>query len=277
MHSVKAVDNGLVDYVRFAAALSIVWFSIDVPGNWLAKVAIPLFLVLLLTDSESGFATSAARYLKPFVIWSGVYALLKIAFAIKAQDPPLGWWDWPMVLTGTWIHLWMLPFVFVTTLLAPWLRHPLASLGAALLVVALLAGKGTPIHEPWLHWSFGAIPVFVAIGFLAWGWRLAATTLGLSFLVLYLGRPSPENFTILAGTALALIVLSYRLPTTPLSQHFARLSLVIYLAHPLIIIVGQSLRITWVELGLFSIVGSVILALIIDSVMSTAGKGRAGP
>lgn len=273
----KAVDNGLVDYVRFAAALAIVWFSIDVPGNWLAKIAIPLFLVLLLANSESGFVTGVTRYLKPFIIWSAVYALLNIAFAFKAQAPTFGWWEWHMLFTGPWIHLWILPFVFATSLLAPWLRHPLASLGAALLVVALLAGKGTPSQEPWLHWSFGAIPVCVAIGFLAWGWRLAATTLGLSFLVLYFGRPSPENFTILAGTALALIVLSYRIPATPLSRHFARLSLVIYLANPLIIILGQSLRITWVELGLFSIVGSVILALIIDTVMGTAQKGRAGP
>lgn len=274
---VRTANNGLVDYARFAAALAIVWFGIDAPGNWLAKVAVPLFLVLLFSDSDSRLGSSANRYLKPFVVWSAIYLLLSLALAFKTGQPLGTVWDWRMILVGTWIHLWVFPFAFLTSLLAPWFRHPLASLGAALLVASLLSVNGTPSDEPWLHWSFGAIPVLVAIGFLAWGWRLAATTLGLSFAILALGRPSPENFTILAGTALALIILSYRLPATQLSDLCARLSFGIYLTHPLIIIAGQSLRITWVELGLFSIVGSVILALIIDSVMKPARRGRSGP
>jgi hypothetical protein len=274
---VRTANNGLVDYARFVAALAIVWLNVDVPGSWLASVAFPLFLVLLFADHDASVRENADRYLKPFLIWTVLYGLLSIAFAVKAQNPALQWWDWKMLVVGTWFHLWVLPFAFFASLLAPWFRHPLASLGAAVLVAALLLGRGPSTGEAWQPWSFGAIPVLVAIGFAAWGWRLAATTLGLCFAVLYLEEPSPENLTVLAGTAIALIIMSYRLPASPLSAQCARLSLSIYLAHPLITIVGQSLRITWVELGLFSIVGSVIFAVIIDTVTRGGEAGRGNP
>jgi hypothetical protein len=63
---------------------------------------------------------------------------------------------------------------------------------------------------------------------------------------------------------MALIIMSYRLPTSALSAKCARMSLVIYLVHPMVTIAGQSLRITWIELGLFSIVGCLIFAMVID-------------
>jgi hypothetical protein len=264
---VKTANNGLVDYARFAASLAIVWLNVDVPGNWLANIALPLFLVLLFADQGPSLASNAQRYLRPFLIWSALYALLSIAFSVRSYQPALDWWDWKMVIVGTWHHLWVFPFVFLAALLAPWFRHPLASLGAAILVASLLAGNTAVANGAWLPWSFGAIPVLVTIGFAAWGWRLAATTLGVSFVILFLGDPSPDNLTMLAGTALALIIMSYRLPSSPLSAQCARLSLGIYLTHPLITIIGQSLRITWVELGLFSIVGSVIFAVVVDTVM----------
>jgi hypothetical protein len=271
---VKADHNGLIDYARFVAALGIVWFGVQVPGNWIAYIAVPFFLVLLTMSSGPDLATRAKRLLVPYVIWSLVFAALNTAFAIKRQNPPFDWWEWHMILSGTWMHLWYLPFAFLAGLLSPWFQHPLATIGAAILTATLLALHGTPEAEPWGYWAFGLIPVLVGIAHFSWGWRLAVTTLVSSWLILYFGRPSPENTTILLGTGLALVILSNRLPQTPLSEWCARLSIWIYLAHPLVIIVGHSLRITWIELGLFSLVGSVILAQLIESTLQASRKGQ---
>jgi len=170
--------------------------------------------------------------------------------------------------------LLFLPFAFLAGLVSPWLRHPLASLGAATLTATLIVLNGSPQTIPFSLWAFGAIPVLVGIAFFSWGWRLAVTTLFLNTSILFLGEPSPDNITILAGTGLALVFLSNHMPETAISDWCARLSLSIFLSHPLVIIVGQSLRITYIELGLFSLVGSVILAQVIETVFQASRRGR---
>lgn len=266
--------NGLTDYGRIVAALGIVWFGIQAPGQRIAYIALPFILVLLMAPSQNGLAGRARRILVPFLIWSVVFGILHTALAIKGNDPPLVWWTWNMVLFGTWDHLWILPFSFLACIFAPWLQHPIASLGAAWAAALLIVVRGTPETMPFEQWSFGVIPVLVGIAYFAWGWRLALVTLLGSWLILHLGRPSPDNITILLGTGLALACLSWRLPASNLSEWCARMSIWIYLAHPLVVFVGQSLRITWVELGLFSMVGSVILAQLLDTAANASRRGN---
>jgi hypothetical protein len=270
---VKADRNGLIDYGRFLAALGLVWFHTQAPGNRFAYMALPFFLVFLSMPSSSGPAAQAKRLLLPFVTWSLVFAMVNMALSFKNQSPPFEWWTWNMILSGTWFHLWFLPFAFLAIVVAPWFRHPLASLGAALLVALLTVLYGGIETPPFGQWAFGAVPVLVGIAFFSWGWRLAVTTLFLSTLVLFLGHPSPDNITILVGTGLALVFLTMQMPETPFSDWCARLSLWIYLSHPLVIIIGQSLRITYVELGLFSLLGSVILAQVIATAVNASRKG----
>ena len=268
----KAEQDGLVDYARFATALAIVWFHMEVPGNWIASIAVPAYLVLLTLTSGEDLATRTKRLLLPFLIWSVIFALMNIAFSVKRQEPYFEWWEWYMLLTGTWMHLWIFPFAFLAAQLSPWFQHPLASIGTAVLAATLFALKGTPESLPWGYWSFGLIPVLVGIAHYAWGWRLAVTTLISSWLILHFGRPASENTVLLIGTGLAVLILSNKLPQTPMSDWCARLSVWIYLGHPLVIIVGQSLRISWVELGLFSLVGSVILAQLIETVLHASRR-----
>ncbi len=264
----------MIDYGRFAAALGIAWYYSQAPGRELSHMSWPLFLVLLSRPVPSGLAQRARRLLLPFLIWSIVFAMLRTALALKNNDPPFGWWDWYMIPTGTWTHLWFLPFAFLALLLSPWFQHPLASLGAAFLAAVLLSINGTPDTLPLAYWSFGIIPVLVGVAYFSWGWRLAVITLLGSWLILHFGRPSPDNAAILAGTALALCCLAYHLPATALSDWCGRISIWVFLAHPLVIITGQSLRITWVELGLFSLVGSVMLAQLLETAVQTSRRGK---
>ncbi|HLQ18584.1 MAG TPA: hypothetical protein VK146_06345, partial [Tabrizicola sp.] len=216
--------NALIDYGRLLAALGLVWFDTQAPGNRIAYLSVPFLLIVLTLPTTTSLASKAQRLLLPFLTWSLVFAVVQSAFALKTHEAPFGWWQGHMILTGTWVHLWILPFAFLASVLAPWFQHPLASLGAALLVAVLLALEGSPAAPPLGLWAFGIIPVLVGIAFVSWGWRLAVVTLLLSFTILHFGRPSPDNVTILCGTALALLVMSIRLPVTQLSEWCARLS-----------------------------------------------------
>lgn len=266
--------NGLIDYGRFLAALGLVWFFTQAPGSRIAYLAVPFLLVILTLPATDTLVSKARRLLVPFVIWSIAFAIVHVALAVKANDAPFGWWENYMVLTGTWSHLWILPFAFLASVLAPWFQHPIASLGTAFVVALLMAVEGTPSAVPFGLWSFGILPILVGVAFIAWGWRLALVTLLLSSTILFLGRPSPDNVTILVGTALALFCLAIRLPTTPTSDWCGRMSTWIILSHPLAIIIGQSLRITWVELALFSVVVAVILAQVLETSTNGPRRGR---
>lgn len=266
--------NGLTDYGRFAASLGIVWFGIEAPGQRIAYTALPLILVLLMAPSRSGLSGWARRLLWPFLTWSVVFGILHTALALKGNDPPFGWWNPDMLLMGTWDHLWILPFALLAAIVAPWLQHPIVSLGAAWAAALLIVVKGTPEAMPYHQWSFGIIPILVGIAYFAWGWRLALVALLGSWLILHLGHPAPDNTTILVGSGLALACLTWRLPASALSERCSRISVWIYLAHPLVVFVGQSLRISWVELGLFSMVGSVILAQLIDTAAHAPRRGN---
>ncbi len=264
---VTAGRNGLIDYGRFLAALGFVWFFSQAPGNRIAYLSVPFLLVILTLPITGTVASKARRLLIPFAIWSLVFGIVQTALALKAHAPPLGWWEDYMILTGTWSHLWILPFAFLASVLAPWFQHPLASLGTALVVALFMSIEGTPEAVPFGLWSFGILPILVGIAFFAWGWRLAVVTLLLSSAILFIGRPAPDNATILLGTALALLCMAIRLPATTTSDWCGRMSTWIILSHPLAIIVGQSLRITYIELALFSVVVSVIIAVMLDAAM----------
>ncbi|MDQ7775762.1 MAG: hypothetical protein Q4615_07595 [Paracoccus aminovorans] len=144
-----------------------------------------------------------------------------------------------MLLTGSSLHLWFLPFAFLVAMLTPMLTRRNVAPIAALSGAAAFCLFGTPENIPLAQWSFGLIPVLVGIAYFTNGWRIAAATLILCWLMLTLGRPSADNITILAGTGVALVVLAVRVAPTRLSSWCAGLSMWVYLAHPLVFVVGR--------------------------------------
>lgn len=254
------VRNGLVDHGRLVAALGIVWFHTDAPGDRIAYAMLPFFLVLLAIPSRTTTGMRAQRLLVPFLQWSIVYAVVEIGLALHRHTAPLAWWDWNMLLAGTSTHLWFLTFAFFVQVLAPVFRPSLIAPAAALAVALALGVLGTPATVPLAQWSFGVIPVLVGFTYFAAGWRIATATLLLSWLILLFCRPSPDNATILIGTALALLVLSLPIPSNRWTDWCARISMWVYVAHPLVIIAGQTAGLSGYLIGVFSVVGSVALA-----------------
>lgn len=260
------VRNGLVDYCRLIAAFGIVWFHTEAPGYRIAYAAVPFFIVLLSLPSRSSLGDRARRLLVPFVIWSGIYAALRVSSAFHEGTGLFDWWEPWMLLTGTSIHLWFLPFAFLVAVVAPLLRGTKLVLALPVLAAGVLAFLGGPLGYPWYQWSFGLIPALVGFAFVRAG-LVAVAPLIASYAVLEVFRPAPDNITILAGSALAILALLVRLPPTRLSDWCARLSMWVYLAHVLVINRGETMGLQGYALAGFSIAGSLVLALGIDLVL----------
>jgi hypothetical protein len=266
---ISVMRNGLVDYGRLLAAAGIIWFHTQAPGSIVGYVAFPLFLVLLALPSRASASVKAQRLLVPFVGWSAIYGLVNIALAVKNNRPPLGWWSPEMLLAGTSIHLWFLPFAFVMALAARNLRHPAAAPLCAILLATIFAMFGTASTAPFAQWCFGVIPVLIGIAYFSGGLRIALPSLLLACTIWYVGRPSPDILLGAGGTILALIVLTRPLAETPASRWCARASKCSYLAHPLVMLSGQTIHLSGLALGLFSVAGSLILSQAIDSLFAS--------
>jgi surface polysaccharide O-acyltransferase-like enzyme len=244
--ALASARNGLVDCGRLAAALGIVWFHTQAPGTRVAYAALPFFLVLLAMPSRAGLHDRARRLLVPFLQWSVVYAC-------------------HMFLTGTSVHLWFLPFALLVSLASPVLRRPFVAPATALLAALALSFAGSPDQVPLAQWSFGIIPVLVGFSYFASGLPVASFALVMCCLVLAIFRPSSDNITILAGTALALCVLSFRIAPDRISGWCASLSMLVYLAHPLVIVAGRTIALSGHELAAFSILGSLVAAVALET------------
>lgn len=284
--------NAVLDYARLLAAFGIVLFHSGAPGAAVGYAALPFFLMLLVMLMVSGarqmcfyeFARSRAnRLLLPWLVWSAVYGGLKLldavasAGTIAAEFPPYVW------LTGPALHLWFLPFAFFCCVaLYPIVRLRLdvpefAGLVTAIVILSLpLIGlhQNQLLPIPLAQWVFGGSAVLfglvfaladgnrsrlvLALGALA-GTLAAAIALGWTNGILQLG---------IAGVALTCCILWHR-PETPFSRWAARVSLGVYLAHPLVAaLLGRLTHLLHGHLSfaVFTITGSVAMAWLADLV-----------
>ena len=125
--------NATYDYARLLAAFGIVQFHAGAPGGAFGYAALPFFLMLMLIMAVPAASVSdlrpyaqrrAQRLLRPWLIWSGIYAALKLVEVWLTPRTISDEFALHMILTGPAIHLWFLPFAFVCCLLI----HPLVRL-----------------------------------------------------------------------------------------------------------------------------------------------------
>ena len=173
-----------LDALRLLAVVGIVWFHMHALGSQIAYSALPALLVLsiALTTRRSSRGTLASRVyrrgqrlLTPWLFWSAIYGAVAIASAWRHHRLLSNEFDLTMLVTGTSLHLWYLPFVFLATLvtslayrvLIPLSPRVVATIGAVtggLVLFATAYGPQVPI--PCGQWKFGAaaIPLGLAIG-----------------------------------------------------------------------------------------------------------------
>ena len=117
----------LLDLLRVLAMGDIV--SIHVTGRYLfAGLGLPVFIIAALTlafrkPTLPKLGESARlrtrRVLWPWLVWSAAYGIGYVLLAVKSPDTSLrDLFDPWMVVAGTSVHLWFLPFIFVAELAA---------------------------------------------------------------------------------------------------------------------------------------------------------------
>lgn len=163
-----------IELLRILSAFGIVWFHTQPFGGAVAYGGLVAFLVLsvYMSGTTTGPGTAAMRrrarrLLLPWLVWGLVYGGVNLlrgdAFLPTQHGVVSG------VLAGPSIHLWYLPFMFLTLTLVDMLRARLSprtlSYAAGVLAVTLVAmapiwrplSLGWPY--PWLQWADAAGPV----------------------------------------------------------------------------------------------------------------------
>ncbi len=249
--------NGAVDIARFAGALGIVWFHEHAPFAWLGYAALPMFMAFLLyfallsgENRAAGTNTRsrAARLLVPWLAWSAIYAVAKIADAIVSGTPLSSEFRSWMLLTGPSIHLWFLPFAFVIAWVLAfitrngremlngwhiWGLFLLAQVGCYLLLTNYSFGR------PFQQWLFVLPACFLGLMlYMAMGDRtrllLVWVTTAIAYFLAHALGWEHGALQMLIAAALCVLALSVHMPAAPLTKLLADVSLGIYLVHPMI-------------------------------------------
>jgi len=260
---------GSIDRLRVLAAIGIVWFHTDgAPCRWIGYAGLPVFLLIffsLITIRSaaapmSGFLRRRCdRLLKPWLFWSALYGLGRLAQAACLNDSGslVEMLSLETVLMGTHIHLWYLPYAFVWGCVLHAVNRRTTRLGHAavalsavgigllLLVVHTLCLSSARWMRPLPQWEFGlaAVPLGFAIG----RSRMIPShqqRQGLLFVVVLavlagcgvltvLGRAAP---VIPHALAIVLVCLAYGRPVNDsvVVATLAPLTFGVYLIHPLI-------------------------------------------
>ena len=157
---VAGVRLASMDLARLAAAYGIVWIhSVRNPAlagsQALGRFAVPFFVfatVFFVFDGlrrrpERTFAEYArSRFVRiylPFLAWSGIYLLFKLAKGLLLPEQPNEYPGLNVLWTGTAYHLWFLPFILAVSLVAFGIGKTILGrrhLQPAVFAVAVVAG-----------------------------------------------------------------------------------------------------------------------------------------
>lgn len=116
--------SAAIEWLRFVCCLGIVAFHMQVSWPHVAisgLYAFSIITVALAVKSArgrtiGGFARARFRtLLVPWIFWSVFYAAVLSAISLRNGNPLFSWFETRMLLTGTVIHLWFLPFAFVAS------------------------------------------------------------------------------------------------------------------------------------------------------------------
>jgi fucose 4-O-acetylase-like acetyltransferase len=244
---------------RFLGAVGIVWFHCQAPGGWLALTALPMFEALVVFFSIQSYGQSGffpfikSRFISlivPWVAWSFIFLALKIIQAFTQNSPITNEFAPYMLLTGTALHLWFLPFAFVSgAIIAPFVQLDLRDQINLRIVlsVCIIASIGSglvlrhvygliPIAQ-WLSSAPAAMLGIMACAATALAANRTSVLLTLALIcigLVLIGLPSDGVRLLLAGFLL-LLALSVTRPLMGWFGFLGKTSLGIYLIHPIFI------------------------------------------
>lgn len=232
--------NGSIEYARFLGALGIVWFHMKMPGGSTALSALQLFILLqVYFGAERALSPQARRLLVPWLLWSTIYAVGKIAQALLQSNPVSEEFELWMVFTGPSIHLWYLPFSFACVALAGFMLQTMTwpaiyALTALAATVSLAASNLMNLTIPLAQWT--TVTAAAVIGLLVKGPVPSRVVLTIfiiaSGIAVYVLGWTSGTWQTLVATGVFFIVTEIKLPSTAVSKQLSQISFGIYLIHP---------------------------------------------
>jgi surface polysaccharide O-acyltransferase-like enzyme len=267
------------DRLRIVAAFDTL--ALHVTGtHGLLGFGLPLFLMLSVAlsvskseapDTGRFAARRFDRIVLPWLFWALVIAGIDAVLSTTAGSSPFGWFEWPMLLYGSRIHLWFLPFIVLAGLAAHFAHrvteraHPWIAGAIAIAIAAALFPF--PPHArliwPFDQWFF-SLPS-VALGF-ALGRAVSAErdldrlrlTLVFGFcLFAVLGSfataadGDAATFVLRYAGGLGLLVFGSWFPnkTDPVTRALAPLMLGVFMLHPVVYELAVKPLLLAVDLG----------------------------
>jgi len=265
-----------IERLRIVSAVAVASFHVH--GWFPRSIGVAGFIILIL--SFCAFVVNrpepyrikklakrkAQRLLKPWLFWSMVYGALSLVKMIYENLSFSDVFSPTMLLTGTWIHLWFLPFAFVAALILVVIHRRIVNIPDSFAItVAILIGTlcifgCSMIHSriqpptPLAQWLLGlpAIPVGFAIGRIQILKRIEDRRKYFVFVILSAMAASAvcmvlswlhngtwldygSKFAIRYCVSLIIFcsALNWRGTMDPISRNLASLSYGIYLIHPL--------------------------------------------
>jgi peptidoglycan/LPS O-acetylase OafA/YrhL len=259
------MHNGGLDYFRLLAAFGIVLFHSGAPGAAIGYAGLPYFLLMLSLfglqsasdrPAKEFIADRARRLLLPWLIWSGIYGGLKVVEVMVTGASIASEFHWWMLITGTALHLWFLPFAFVFSLTLPsfakfWsAASPLTqnAINALLLLATLFMLMGwtnfSLAGPPYAQWAY-AIPSALLGLLIGANWprphRRAIVTMACIVLLgiaIFIMR-ADGSLQLAVAVCAMLLCLYMPLPDSWAANVCAKTAMTVYLVHPLIMSVLQ--------------------------------------
>ncbi len=271
-----------LDAAKTIAMFGIIWIHSAqsaemVPTIAKARFAVPFFVAAAVLMILRGFYTKPDRSLirftttrlyrlgLPFVAWTVVYLLFKLAKRIVAPDEANEFPGWEILFLGSAYHLWFLPYLIVVSLLVGFsaryvvhVQRPVLCGCVAAFVGIAWACTPYPAHQlPWdglyFMWLatpavFGALAIFLFLQCRQDWWQYkgpiqicaAVTLIASTLFLMQAGRNGLAEM--LAGVSFLLLILQWSANGRVARRlgQLAPLTYGIYLSHLLFIKVGES-------------------------------------
>ncbi|MDB5661222.1 MAG: hypothetical protein JWS10_3837 [Cypionkella sp.] len=246
--------NGSIDLLRGLAAFGIVWFHAKAPQASLGLSGLTVFLLLLIVMNasplipfERAVADRANRLLRPWVVWSAIYALAKTAQAMHSNHPLSDEFSSSMLLCGPALHLWFLPFSFFALVALSGLERRVSlqtrgffGFSLVLCLFALPVSDSlanATLGHPLLEWAAAIPPLVIGVALRSAGSSPVRQCIVLSAAILsfagVFGTSGEAPIGVLIGLVLVLLALNFSIPDTSASRWVAFMSMAIYLMHPI--------------------------------------------
>jgi surface polysaccharide O-acyltransferase-like enzyme len=268
-----------IERLRILSAFGVASFHTH---DWFPRsIGVAGFIILLLSycafvvnkPEPYGIAKvarrKAERLIKPWLFWSVIYGMLGLAKMVYENVSFSEVFSPTMLLTGTRIHLWFLPFAFVAALVLAWIHKRIVGVRDSYTIITAvsfgaLCVFGCSIIQSHLHpptplaqWILGlpAIPLGFAIGRIKILQKTEDRKKYFVFVILsalaacggcvvfdrlchgiWLNYSSKFAVRYFVSLVIFCAALNWRGKLDPISASLASLSYGIYLVHPLVLV-----------------------------------------